>query len=333
MSRVVNAAPPPESSAPESEAAPRAVASAGQVPRVLCVDDEPAMLAVLQRTLGAQFEVVTEADPLMALELLQHSRFAVIISDMKMPRMSGSTFLERVKTLAPASTRLALTAGLDWQLSSDVAFGILTKPCPVPLLQATVTAAAQFHELMLRASNPTEPRASQAVSVPIPRASLPPGFSSTLARLDEPGLAASSGLPSVALTDSVLRPRHLQSPRAVDSGEQDAEPRSIAAPAARRLAVVVLGARVELWPRATLLGSAMDCDIVTIDPRIAPRLLRFFNSWRGVTIQDVSGKGNVRLNGERLVDVRFVEPGDRIDLGPFDLTVEALDVAPAANKR
>jgi CheY-like chemotaxis protein len=300
MSRGANAAPPSKNLAPEAEAASRLAPATGQVPRVLCVDDEPAMLAVLQRTLGAQFEVVTELDPLAALELVQHGRFSVVISDMKMPGMLGSAFLERVKVLSPSSTRIALTAGLDWQLPPDIAFGILTKPCPVSLLQATVSAAAQFHALTVGGAAPPELRASGAVP----------------------------------LADSVLRPRRPQ-PRAElsesgsDSGAAASSP---VAARARRLAVVVLGARVELWPRATLLGSAMDCDIVTIDPRIAPRQLRFFSSWRGVTVQDVSGRGNVRLNGERLVEVRFVEPGDRIDLGPFDVTVEAFDASRESKK-
>jgi CheY-like chemotaxis protein len=292
------------------------------------------MLAVLQRSLGSQFEVVTESDPLAALELVQHGRFSVVISDMKMPGMLGSAFLERVRALAPQSTRLALTAGLDWQLPPDVAFGILTKPCPVSLLQATVGAAAQFHALMVGASASREVRVSGAVPVRGPGQSAAPelgatelGLGAPPARLNTTSVVTAPGLPPVSITDSVLRPRRPQPGASAELPGPIADSSSVAVAPSRRLAVVVLGARVELWPRATLLGSAMDCDIVTIDHRIAPRQLRFFSSWRGVTIQDVSGRGNVRLNGERLVDVHFVEPGDRIDLGPFDVTVEALDAA------
>ena len=92
-----------------------------------------------------------------------------------------------------------------------------------------------------------------------------------------------------------------------------------------RLAVSVLGTSVELWPRATLLGRAMDNDIVICDPRIAPRHLRFFRSWRGVTVQDLSGTRSVLLNGVRLGGVRFIQPGDCVGLGPFDVYVHALD--------
>jgi pSer/pThr/pTyr-binding forkhead associated (FHA) protein len=105
--------------------------------------------------------------------------------------------------------------------------------------------------------------------------------------------------------------------------------RSAPAAAPLRLALSLLGTRVELWPRATLLGRAMDCDIVVRDERIAPRHLRFFSSWRGVTVQDVSGKG-VLINGERLTGVRFIQPGDSLSLGSFDIHVRLADSAEPA---
>lgn len=272
----------------------RAEASTPATPaRVLCVDDEPAILTMLERALGGRFQVVTRSDPLAALALIEHGRFAVVISDLMMPGMPGTTFLERVKELAPTSTRLGLTGSLDLQLSSDIAFGILTKPCPLPLLEATVAAAAQFHGL-------------RAAEVELEKAS-------GLAPRHPPVLA-----PTV--TESGLRPIPCDAP---PRGGRGATP-SIPAARSRRLAISLLGTSIELWPRATLLGRAMDNDIVVQDPRIAPRHLRFFRSWRGVTVQDLSGSG-VRLNGGRLQGVRFIQPGDCVGLGPFDVYVHAVD--------
>lgn len=281
-------------------------------PRILCVDDEPNILSMLTRALGTTFEVVTAGDPLMALELVEHGRFSVVISDMRMPGMAGTTFLERVKALSPSSTRLALTAGLDWQLPPDIAFGILTKPCPLPLLQATVTAAAQCHALLTAAQN--ERRSSEV-------AFRPSAVAETIAAL------TSSAAPSSALA-SGLRPRQLEPGSRPTPASMVPSRRSAPAAAPVRLSLALLGAHVELWPRATLLGRAMDCDIVVQDARIAPRHLRFFSSWRGVTVQDVSGAGAL-LNGERWSGVRFIQPGDTIDLGPFDLRVRLAD-APAS---
>jgi hypothetical protein len=236
-----------------------------------------------------------------------------------MPSMTGSTFLERVKSLSPSSTRLALTAGLDWQLPPDIAFGILTKPCPLPLLQATVAAAAQCHALLT--IPPPEPRSSEA-------GVRPSAVTATLAALAASGALPSSALPSSAVPSSAiesgLRPRQLEPDARSSHSSMGASRRSAPAAGPLRLALTLLGTRVELWPRATLLGRAMDCDIVVRDERIAPRHLRFFSSWRGVTVQDVSGKGAL-INGERLTGVRFIQPGDSLGLGSFDIHVRLAD--------
>jgi CheY-like chemotaxis protein len=272
------------------------------LPRILCVDDEPAILAMLQRALGSQYEVVTQSDPRAALAQVQQGRFAVVISDMKMPGMSGEEFLEQVKKLDPHTTRLALTGGLEWQLPPEIAFGIITKPVTLPMLRATVNAAVQCHALETPAQpTPSEPR---------------PAYSSARSLAPEPSKLVESG----------LRPRQ---PEAAASAPSPA-PAVVhtSTPPARgtaQLALLLLGTRVELWPRATLLGRGMDCDIVVRDERVAARHLRFFSSWRGVTLQDVSGSGGTRLNGEPLDRVRFIQPGDCIDLGPFEIRIEAID--------
>jgi CheY-like chemotaxis protein len=159
-------------------------------PRILCVDDEPAMLKVLTRSLESEFEVVTANDPMKALVLLEHGMdFSVVISDMKMPQMDGAEFLARVARIAPNCTRLALTACLERELSSDEVFGILTKPCPLNLLHASVQAAVEQHTLqtalqaglqagLARAGQPVAPHARSAslprreLQVPGARASL-----------------------------------------------------------------------------------------------------------------------------------------------------------------
>jgi len=116
------------------------------LPRILCVDDEPAVLKVLTRALEHDFEIVTANDPMKALVLLEHGMdFSVVISDMRMPQMDGAEFLSRVRRIAPNSTRMALTACLERELPPEEVFGILTKPCPINLLHASVHAAVEHH--------------------------------------------------------------------------------------------------------------------------------------------------------------------------------------------
>jgi CheY-like chemotaxis protein len=134
----------------DTRSAPRA--------RVLCVDDEPAVLTILSRALDNRFEIVTLDDPVAALSLLERGvQFSVVISDMRMPQMDGADFLERVKHLSPSSSRLALTGCLDRELGADQVFGILTKPCPIRLLHESVTAAVQHHLLLTRPDSVLSP--------------------------------------------------------------------------------------------------------------------------------------------------------------------------------
>src|SRR5690348_6519245 len=117
-------------------------------PRILCVDDEPAMLKVLSRSLASEFEVVTSNDPMKALVLLEHGMdFSVVISDMKMPQMDGAEFLARVARIAPNCTRLALTACLERELSRDDLFGFFTTPCPLNVLIRIVQATVEHYEI------------------------------------------------------------------------------------------------------------------------------------------------------------------------------------------
>lgn len=80
---------------------------------ILIVDDEKDNLEALRRQLRTQYEVTTTESPLDALKLLQKSVFNVIISDQRMPEVSGVEFLEKAKNLCPDTTRVLLTGYTD----------------------------------------------------------------------------------------------------------------------------------------------------------------------------------------------------------------------------
>ena len=106
-----------------------------ETPRILCVDDDPHLLNGLCRVLGFDFEVVTESNPLAALDRLERDAdFQVVLSDLKMPQIDGTLFLARTQRLIPAATRVLLTGEAD--LPSAIAaineagvFRFLSKPC------------------------------------------------------------------------------------------------------------------------------------------------------------------------------------------------------------
>ncbi|MFO7180311.1 MAG: response regulator [Pseudomonadota bacterium] len=123
-------------------------------PKVLCVDDEPHVLDGLSLSLRKRFVVVGETTGMSALEWLRENEdVAVVISDMRMPRMDGAEFLARARELRPDAVRVLLTGRAD--LDAAVAavnegqiFRFLTKPCPPPTLLRAVEAAAEQHRLI-----------------------------------------------------------------------------------------------------------------------------------------------------------------------------------------
>ena len=81
---------------------------------ILLVDDEPAVLRSLNRTLRAkEFKIFTALNGKAGLHILENEKIDLIISDMKMPGMSGSEFLSRVAIKNPNTVRMVLTGHAD----------------------------------------------------------------------------------------------------------------------------------------------------------------------------------------------------------------------------
>ncbi len=122
--------------------------------RVLCVDDEPGVLEGLELHLRKRVRVVTATSGAEGLaRLAEHDDFAVVLSDMRMPKMNGATFLSRARERAPDATRMLLTGQTDLEsamaaVNEGHIFRFLTKPCPPPRLIANFQAAVEQHRLV-----------------------------------------------------------------------------------------------------------------------------------------------------------------------------------------
>jgi diguanylate cyclase (GGDEF)-like protein len=83
-------------------------------PLAIFVDDESHVLQTIRRTLhGDPVQIVTFTDPGEALAALAQREAAVVVSDLRMPAMSGVQFLERAAEIQPASSRILLTGHAD----------------------------------------------------------------------------------------------------------------------------------------------------------------------------------------------------------------------------
>jgi len=124
--------------------------------RVLCVDDEPHVLEGLRDSLRRSFDVDIAASGADALALLEQGpdAYAVVISDMRMPGMSGAAFLSQARRVAPNAVRLLLTGHADLDaaiaaVNDGQLFRFLTKPCPRQELLRACAAALGQHRLLV----------------------------------------------------------------------------------------------------------------------------------------------------------------------------------------
>jgi CheY-like chemotaxis protein len=122
--------------------------------RILCVDDEINVLKSLEQILHKRFEVDIAVGGAEALNLLRESpTYAVIVSDMRMPLMSGVELLVRVKRQYPDTVRLLLTGQSDMNdamaaVNRGGIFRFLGKPCPPETIIESIDAAIEQHSLV-----------------------------------------------------------------------------------------------------------------------------------------------------------------------------------------
>ena len=126
--------------------------AAMEKPAVLIVDDEPQLIAAMTDALGEQYRVVGETSPRNALEILRENPdIHVIISDQRMPVMTGDEFLFRAQDISSA-TRILVTAYADLgavinAVNHGKIFNYIRKPWDETELRSVVDTAAQHFAL------------------------------------------------------------------------------------------------------------------------------------------------------------------------------------------
>lgn len=119
--------------------------------KILFVDDDPSILEAFKRGLRKEFSVDTAEDGEEALRALaQKGPYAVIVADLRMPMMSGTELLHRVRDLAPTTVRIVLTAECDKESAYEAftqghAFRVLNKPCDRHEMISVLEDAVRHH--------------------------------------------------------------------------------------------------------------------------------------------------------------------------------------------
>ncbi|PTS84069.1 two-component system response regulator [Pseudomonas sp. HMWF032] len=126
--------------------------------RILFVDDEERILRSLALQFRREYEVLTESDPRRALERLKSERVQIIVSDQRMPQMSGAELLAQARQIAPDTLRILLTGYSDLDaaveaLNSGGIFRYLTKPWDQQEMAFTLRQAAQIAARQIHATD------------------------------------------------------------------------------------------------------------------------------------------------------------------------------------
>jgi len=118
---------------------------------VLYVDDEPNNLFSFKATFRLKYNIITATSGDEAMEILKETPVEIIITDQRMPNMTGVEFLEKVLEVNPEPMRLLLTGYADMNAVIDAVnkgkiFHYLTKPWNEEELTMSIERAFEVYQ-------------------------------------------------------------------------------------------------------------------------------------------------------------------------------------------
>jgi DNA-binding NtrC family response regulator len=169
---------------------------------ILVVDDEAEILHSLRGLLRMEFEVHTAQNGFEALEILQRQPIHVVMSDQRMPEMTGVQFLSQVQGECPEAMRIVFTGYADIKAVIDAInqgriFRYITKPWDPDELRAVLhQACAEYDQIVERKRLLADLRSHVAQGLTLVQGlregtygTLPPAGQTEVAQLAEAGSA------------------------------------------------------------------------------------------------------------------------------------------------
>ena len=119
---------------------------------ILCVDDESDNVDALERLFRRKYHVLKATSGAEALKLVKDNRVSLIVTDQRMPNMTGTEFLEKSMRVVPDAIRILLTGFTDIDsvisaINSGQIYKYVTKPWDPHDLLNTVDKAIEKYEL------------------------------------------------------------------------------------------------------------------------------------------------------------------------------------------
>src|SRR5262245_29769088 len=121
-------------------------------PTLLVVDDEPDLVQSVQDLLRFDYRVLGVTRASEGLRVMEKERVHIVMSDQRMPEMTGVEMLRRVKEMHPDTIRLLFTAYADISAVIDAfnegnVYRYIAKPWEVEELKAVLKQAFEFYQL------------------------------------------------------------------------------------------------------------------------------------------------------------------------------------------
>lgn len=121
-------------------------------PAILIVDDEPAITRSLARSLRDSFTVFTATSAEQALDIIAREPIAVILTDQRMPDLSGTQLLEQAQSLRPQALGILISGYTDASALVDAlnlgnVRGFLPKPWDIQQLRRQLDAAVRSYQV------------------------------------------------------------------------------------------------------------------------------------------------------------------------------------------
>ncbi|MEW6325564.1 MAG: ATP-binding protein [Nitrospirota bacterium] len=120
---------------------------------ILFVDDEKLACEVFKAQFSDQFTVYAATKGMEALEIVEHHPIAVLLSDQRMPEMTGNMLLARVREARPDTVRMIITAYADIEAAIDAintgeVYRYISKPYDEAELRAMLQQAVERYFLV-----------------------------------------------------------------------------------------------------------------------------------------------------------------------------------------
>lgn len=116
--------------------------------QILIVDDELPIRRLLEKMFSTEYDVLCAADAVEAMEIVKTNNISLIISDQRMPGMTGVEFFTKMRLMYPHITRILLSgyiekSDLEYAFENELIHHFISKPWSVKEMKTLVAEALE----------------------------------------------------------------------------------------------------------------------------------------------------------------------------------------------